>query len=130
MSASYKFPSSDLQRYTFTLSDITAYGYDQQRVIWQGSELEELRNQGLIVKECPRMNVFFEDILLGSVQECLNGTWLAHSPYTTPDLDLNVLGFANEFYAIRFLHQIIKTKYPDEIDDIPQKEESKFYDDL
>ncbi len=33
---------------------------------------------------------------------------------------MEVFGFPNEFYAIRFLHQVVKTQYPDEVGEIPQ----------
>lgn len=123
----YSFASSSLEGYTFTLSEVMSYGYDQQENIWQGDELIEKCKKGLIIKEFSQKVVFFERILLGCIQECPDSTWLAHSPYTTPILDFNILGFLNEFYAIRYLHQIIKANYPAQIGDIPQLGSSNLF---
>ncbi len=35
-------------------------------------------------------------------------------------MGVEIFSFINEFYAIRFLHQVVKTQYPDEVGEMPQ----------
>ncbi|MEG4312217.1 hypothetical protein QUB36_28675 [Microcoleus sp. AT8-B1] len=113
------FTPEPLENYTFTLTQELDCGYDREGVIRQEPELAEMRKKGLIITAIPRERVFFENILLGYLQECLDGTWLAHSPYNAFDLgDTAVFGFINKFYAVRYLHLVVKVQYPDEIGDI------------
>jgi hypothetical protein len=111
------FVFESLDDYTFPLSK-SSYGYDREGFIWKDSELIEKQEKGLICTANPRQDVFFENILLGYIQECLDGTWLGHSPYNAFNLgDVAIFGFVNKFYAVRYLHQITKILYPDEIGD-------------
>lgn len=113
------FTPEPLENYTFTLTQELECGYDREGVIRQEPELAEMRKKGLIITASPRESVFFENILLGYLQECLDGTWLAHSPYNAFDLgDTAVFGFINKFYAVRYLHLVVKVQYPDEIGDV------------
>jgi len=112
------FTTEPLEDYTFTLTQELSCGYDREGVMRQGSELTEMCKKGLIITSSPRESVFFENILLGYIQECLDGTWLAHSCYNAFDLgDTAVFGFVNKFYAVRYLHQVVKSQYQDEIGD-------------
>ncbi len=114
----YNFTLKSLINYTFTVS--MSCGYDQQGRSWKEPELTSMRKKGLIVKEYPYKTVFFENILLGCIKECLDGTWSAHSPYNALSVgDIEISGFIDEFYAVRYLHQVIKANYPDEIGDFP-----------
>ncbi|NJR19364.1 MAG: hypothetical protein HC785_29260 [Calothrix sp. CSU_2_0] len=95
-------------------------GYDHQGNDWKEPELTSMRKRGLIVKEYPYKTILFENILLGYVHECLDDTWSAHSPYNALSVgDMEISGFINEFYAVRYLHQVIKANYPEEIGDLP-----------
>ncbi|MBH8563515.1 hypothetical protein I8748_15190 [Nostoc sp. CENA67] len=116
----HNFGLVSLKDYTFTLGKELSCGYDEQGRKWEEPELTEIRKKALIVKECPRKDVFFENIVLGYIQKCLDDTWLAHSPYTSPNMDMDICGFIDEFYAVRYLHQVIKSVYPDEIRDVPR----------
>ncbi|WP_377479963.1 MAG: hypothetical protein P2A85_11505 [Microcoleus anatoxicus] len=112
------YTPDSLENYTFTLSQKLDCGYDRQGLVWQGLEVEEMRKKGLIITADSRQGVFFENMLLGYLQECLDGTWLAQSCYNAFDLgDTAVFGFVNKFYAVRYLHQVVKAKYPNEIGD-------------
>ncbi len=113
----YTFILTSLRNYTFTIG--MSCGYDQQGNAWEELELTEMRKKGLIVKEYFQKHVFFQNTLLGYIRECLDDTWLAHSPYNEPTRDIEIFGFLNEFYAVRYLHQVVKTLYPDEIGDFP-----------
>lgn len=120
----HDFNSNLLQAYFFDLSkdNEIACGYDRQGLAWRGQELAEMRMKGLIVKECPCKHVFLKNLksLLGYIQECFDGTWLAHSVYYPPNMDgMEVTGFINEFYAVRYLHQVAFAKYPQELGDPP-----------
>lgn len=115
----HDFNSNLLQAYFFiSTDDEIGCGYDRQGIAWRGKELAERRMKGLIVKECPCKHVFLKNLgsLLGYIQECFDGTWLAHSVYYPPNMDgMAVAGFINEFYAVRYLHQIAFATYPQEV---------------
>lgn len=111
------FDLESLKNYQFIIG--MPCGYDQQGNAWEELGLTKMRKKGLIVKEYSQKNVFFENTLLGYIQECLDGTWLAHSAYNEPITDIEIFGFINEFYAVRYLHQFIKQVYPNEIGDFP-----------
>lgn len=112
------YTPDSLEDYTFTLAQELDCEYDREGFVVQEPEVAEMRKKGLIITADSRQCVFFENILLGYLQECLDGTWLAHSPYNAFDLgDTAVFGFINKFYAVRYLHQIVKVQYPDEIGD-------------
>lgn len=113
----YTFTPASLRNYRFTIG--MPCGYDQQGNTWEELELAEMRKKGLIVKEYFQKVVFFENTLLGYIQECLDGTWLAHSSYNEGTRDIEIFGFLNEFYAVRYLHQVVKKLYPNEIGDFP-----------
>jgi len=107
-----------LEDYTFTLTQELDCEYDREGLVVQGPDVAEMRKKGLIITADSRQSVFFENILLGYLQQCLDGTWLAHSPYNAFDLgDTAVFGFINKFYAVRYLHLAVKVQYPDEIGD-------------
>jgi hypothetical protein len=107
-----------LENYTFTFTQGLDCEYDREGLVVQEPEVAEMRKKGLIITADSRQSVFFENILLGYLQECLDGTWLAHSPYNAFDLgDTAVFGFINKFYGVRYLHQVVKAQYPDEIGD-------------
>ncbi|MDZ8134051.1 MAG: hypothetical protein RM049_01965 [Nostoc sp. DedQUE04] len=99
-------------------------GYDRQGHSWRGEELLAMREQGLIIKECPEKTVVVGDkvSLLGYIRECLDGTWLAHSCYSFGHMDMvEVSGFKKEFYAVRYLHQVMDAAFPDTAyDPIPE----------
>ncbi|MEZ2277232.1 MAG: hypothetical protein ACBR12_09985 [Microcoleus sp.] len=108
-----------LEDYTFTFTQELDCEYDREGLVVQEPEVAEMRKKGLIITADSRQCVFFENILLGYLQQCLDGTWLAHSPYNAFDLgDTAVFGFINKFYAVRYLHLVVKVQYPDEIGDI------------
>jgi hypothetical protein len=75
-----------------------------------------MREQGLIIKEYPEKTVVVGEkgSLLGYIRECFDGTWLAHSSYFFGYMDIvEVSGFKNEFYAVRYLHQVMVAAFPD-----------------
>ena len=112
------YTPDSLENYTFTLTQKLDCGYDREGLVVQEPEAEEMRKKGLIITADSRQGVFFENMLLGYLQECLDGTWLAHSCYNAFDLgDTAVFGFINKFYGVRYLHQVVKAKYPNEIGD-------------
>lgn len=87
-----------------------------------------MRQQGLIVKECPEKIVIVgeQGSLLGYIRESLDDTWLAHSSYFFGDMDVvEVNGFKDEFYAVRYLHQVMIAAFPniehDPVPDLPQQ---------
>jgi hypothetical protein len=114
----HNFDNPSLANYLFSTS--TVCGYDKQGNPWYEEELIEIRLQGLIVQEFIAKSVFFENALLGYIQECPDRTWLSHSAYNEPIRDIEVFGFINEFYAVVYLHQMIKTVYPDAIGEHPR----------
>ncbi len=70
------------------------------------------------------MSFVLRHILFGYIQETFDDTWLAHSLNYPVILDgIEFFGFANEFYAIRFLHQVRQAKYSDKLGEIPPLEE-------
>ncbi len=112
------FTPNSLEDYTFTLTQGLDCEYDREGLVVQEPEVAEMRKKGLIITANSRQCVFFENILLGYLQECLDGTWLANSPYNAFGLgDTAVFGFINKFYGVRYLHQVVKAQYPDEIGD-------------
>ena len=122
MSAQY--PASTLnflKDYTLTLNEQWYCGYDQQGYSWQEPELSEKRKQGLIVKECNAEIVFFKRSLIGYIQENFDGSWFARSPYLPVGGDgVEIAGFMNKFYAVRYLHYIALARYPDSIEKLPK----------
>lgn len=116
----HTFSRKYLENYTFTLHEELSCGYDREGCAYEESEFTKMQTKGLIVKECSYKSVYFERILLGYIQECFDGTWLAHSPYEFLIKESReVFGFLDEFYAVRFLHQVIKAQYFEEIGDAP-----------
>lgn len=110
-----------LKDYTFTLNEEWYCGYDQQGYPWQEPELSEKRIQGLIIKECNAETVFFKRSLIGYIQETFDGSWLACSPYLPVGGDgVEISGFMNKFYAVRYLHHIALAQYPDSIEKFPK----------
>lgn len=108
-------------------------GYDQQGHSWRGEDLLAMRQQGLIIKDCPEKTVVVGEkkSLLGYIQESFDSTWLAHSCYFWGDMDIvDVNGFKNEFYAVRYLHQVMAAAFPnikyDPIPDLPWEQEKNF----
>lgn len=89
-----------------------------------------MREQGLIIKECPEKTVVMGDkkALLGYIRECFDSTWLAHSSYFFGDMGIvEVGGFKDEFYAVRYLHEVMEAAFPnivyDPVPDLPWKDE-------
>lgn len=113
----HKLPICGSEKYNFSINRDLSYGYDRKGVIWQEPELTEMRKTGAIVKEYPYKVIFFEKGLLGCIQECLDGSWLAGTAYFEPPLE--ILGFINQFYAVRFMQQVMEEKYPQEVSDVP-----------
>jgi hypothetical protein len=113
--------SEALKNYTFEIKEELSYGYDQQGHMKQGAELAEQRKQGLIIKECPYKLVFLDNALIGHIQQTIDATWIAHSLFYPPEMsDMEVCGFANEFYAALYLHYIALSKYPESVEEIPR----------
>jgi hypothetical protein len=99
---SFSYPS--LSNYKFSVYDLNypeqICGYDEQQRSWRGEELLAMREQALIIKECPEKIVIVGEkkSLLGYIRECFDCTWLAHSCYYYGDIDIvEVNGFNNEF---------------------------------
>lgn len=96
-------------------------GYDQQGNSWWGEELQARRAQGLIIKECPEKTVFVvgeKGCLLGYIRECFDDTWLASTCYFPCIVEVS--GLKNEFYAVRYLHQVLEAAFPNiEYDPVP-----------
>ncbi|MEG4169609.1 MULTISPECIES: hypothetical protein [unclassified Microcoleus] len=113
----HKLPIQNLEKYRFYIGRDLSYGYDRKGVIWQEPELTEMRKKGAIFKEYPYKVIVSEKALLGAIQECLDGSWLASTSYFEPPLE--ILGFINQFYAVRFMHQVIKVQYPQAVGDVP-----------
>ncbi|MBE9115243.1 hypothetical protein IQ249_04945 [Lusitaniella coriacea LEGE 07157] len=118
----YCFTLEVLKNYKYDLIEECYCGYDNQgNIFWEGSNLSEIKNKGLIVKECPSKYAYFEHptlngIPLGQVQGNFDSTWFAHSIVHVENKYMGeVAGFIDEFYAVRFLHQIAITqaKYPE-----------------
>lgn len=115
------FSSACLEKYKFTICEEKSYGYDQDGNTWQGLELKERCLQATIKREFPWKNVFFDNALIGCIQEITDGTWLALSPFYPPEmLGMQVYGFSDEFYAIRYLHQIVLAYYEECIEGVSQ----------
>lgn len=112
---SFKF----LDRYKFTLSEINVYVYDSQGKIWREPEIFEKIEKRDIVRIMPQKWVSFSKSrgILGYIQECPDGTWLAHSSYYINEKSLldgtEIFGFSDEFFAIRYLHQIMGAAFLD-----------------
>ena len=113
----HKFQIPGLEKYSFSIDRDLSYGYDRKGVIWQEPELTEMQKKGAIVKEYPYKVILGKGGFLGCIQECLDGSWLASTVYFEPIIE--TLGFINQFYAVRFLHQTINVKYPQTVDDVP-----------
>lgn len=95
-------------------------GYDQQGHSWRGAELGAMRHKVLIIKECPEKTILLGEMghLLGYIRECFDCTWLASSCYFVDILEVS--GFKNEFYAVRYLHQVMEAVFPNiEYDPVP-----------
>ncbi|AUT03956.1 hypothetical protein CLI64_28210 [Nostoc sp. CENA543] len=87
-------------------------GYDQQGHSWRGTELVAIRQKGLIIKECAEKTILLGEMghLLGYIRECFDCTWLASSCYFADILEIS--GFKSEFYAVRYLHQVMEAAFP------------------
>lgn len=101
------------------------YGIDSRGIIYRGSRLMSMRGEGLIIREFRKKLVFAKTTLLyfGSIQETTDGNWFAHSPYNPHKMSLiQVSGFSNEFYAVRYLHQVgrSRSRYPEEWGEVPR----------
>lgn len=114
------FSCPSLKNYQFRVSGFEyperTCGYDLQGKMVRGEEFLAQRKRGTIVKECPEKTVILgqKGHLLGYVRETFDGTWLAHRCYFSASLDfIEVNGFRNEFYAIRYLHEIMDSVFPD-----------------
>ena len=118
----YDFSLESLKDYFFELDEEKFCGYDEQGKEWYGEELIEKSRQGLIVKESPSQMVFHRKRggLLGYIHETFDGSWWAYSPYYPPRMSwIDVFGFRNEFYAVRYLHQVSNSQFPDNPQEIP-----------
>ena len=118
----YSFSLESLKKYTFTKSDEKIFGYDNNGKIIKKSDIEEAIINKKISKIFPRQYVYFADITLGYIQECPDGTWLAHSSYhiDSPLDGVEVFGFVNEFYAVRYLHSVLEAVFTEDVE-VPPK---------
>ena len=68
----------------------------------------------------PKKDIFLEelDALIGYVQKYNDGIWFSYSPYypqTTGKVE--AIGFISEFYAVRYLYQIVAAFFYDLVDE-------------
>ena len=113
------FKSEDLGIYTFTINLELPYGYDQDGKICEGLELKQKRQQGQINGEFHRKNIFIDGTLIGYVSQTKDSNWFAISSCTPSTAqDIKNYGFKNEFYAIRYLHQVAHFYYPECVEEI------------
>ena len=107
----YYFPACELD-----YIDEYKTGYDKQGREWKGTKLLNLRQQDKITKEFVENSVFLHGgVLLGYIRECPDSTWLAHSCYLESMDYVELYGFKNKFYAVRYLHEIIIKCFPSEV---------------
>lgn len=115
------FQNELLQNYYFLLSqsndlDGIRCGYDAQGYEWRGKKLAHLRRNGKISQEFEPKTVLLDkrnQALLGYIRESLDSTWLAHSCYYPAQMDgVEIYGFKSEFYAVRYLHEVMANFFP------------------
>ena len=106
------FEDSRLSGFSFRLNDISEFGYSKKGDMWFGKQLSEKRQEGLVSQEFPKKAIFStENCLLGRIEETPDGSWWAHGPYYPDELRwIDVFGFSSEFYAVRYLCQIVNLK--------------------
>ena len=133
------FDSSLLQDYCFELSKSGTWydescncnyhdrygtiGWDVDGVIYHGYQLVWKRKKELIIKDSIPKSIFYRKTFgyLGFIQETTDGAWFVNSPYAfNHHFSLYISGFRNEFYAVRYLHQMTLSRFPDSIDLLPK----------
>jgi hypothetical protein len=100
MDTYFKFNSQSLKNYLYSIGAF--YGYDKQGKTFYASDLEQMRQKGLITQEFPIKNILSWNGILGYIRECPDSTWLAHHCST----EIEIFGFANELYAVLYLYQL------------------------
>ena len=105
--------------YTFTINMKLSYGYDQDGKICEGLELRQKQQQEQINEEFYCKNIFIDSVLIGYISQTRDGNWFAISSCVPSVVqDIKNYGFKNEFYAIRYLHQVAYFYYPECVEEV------------
>ncbi|NEQ98572.1 MAG: hypothetical protein F6K30_17930 [Cyanothece sp. SIO2G6] len=108
----YFFDDERLRNFDFWLSE-SDFGYGEDGNMFWGEELEQRRKKGGNHHEYLHKLVFMSSgsdrgTYFGSIEATPDNSVWAHGPYYPPSLwYLDVFGFENEYYAIRYLCQVL-----------------------
>ncbi|NJK64643.1 MAG: hypothetical protein HC921_19845 [Synechococcaceae cyanobacterium SM2_3_1] len=118
----HTFKDTKLADYRFTMElddESGILGFDSIGNSYIGDDFIQMKKKELIVLERPIMHIYFvEGTLLGRISKNIDQTYIAGPLYFAGEY-FSVSGFIDEFFAVRFLVQSLRTKYSDTRISIP-----------